>query len=99
MSETTASERASEEARDEAPATPKAAASGGTPVWAWVVYTLGALAGVILLASLGFVALASLTAGDGDAGVDVSMPALVLWLALAIAGGGTFVWRRFGRPR
>jgi hypothetical protein len=78
---------------------PKPAPQAGTPAWIWVVYTLGALAATVFAGSIAFVAFASLTGGNGGTGIDVSIPALVVWLALAIAAAGTFARRRWGGPR
>jgi hypothetical protein len=74
-------------------------ASVGTPAALWILYALGIIAAVVLAASLIFVVLAYLTSGDSGFGLDVSTPALVLWLGLAITAGGTFVWRRYGSNR
>ena len=68
----------------------------GRPVWVWAVYGLGVLAGSIFVLSLGFVAFAYATEGDGGAGVNISIRAFVLWLFLVIAALGLFVWRRWG---
>jgi hypothetical protein len=78
---------------------PKAKSQVGTPVWVWAVYVLGGLAATVFAGSLAFVAIGYLTEGSGGAGVDVSIPALVVWLALAIAAAGTFAWRRWGGTR
>ena len=98
MTETTATESAPPEANQETVFEETKSASVGTPVALWILYVLGILATVVLAASLVFVVLAYLTSGGGGGfGLDVSTPALVLWLGLAIAAGGTFVWRRFRR--
>jgi hypothetical protein len=71
----------------------------GTPVAVWIVYVLGILAGAILVASLLFVTFAWTVGGGSGFGVNVSTSALVVWLALGIAAGATFAWRRWGRSR
>ena len=78
---------------------PTARADAGTPVWVWVVYALGCLAGVVFALSVLFVAVAAATNGDGGSGVNISVPAFAVWLGLMIAALGTFVWRRYGGPR
>jgi predicted lipid-binding transport protein (Tim44 family) len=78
---------------------PKPEAPSGTPVWVWAVYVLGGLAATVFAGSLAFVAVGYATEGSGGAGVDISIPALVVWLALVIAAAGTFAWRRWGGQR
>jgi len=73
--------------------------SGGTPIAVRVVYVLGIVAATVLAASLLFVVVAYATTGSGGFGLDVSVPALVVWLGIVIAAGGTWVWRRFGAAR
>jgi hypothetical protein len=98
VTETTTPETTPHEPAEAAPP-PKQAPQGGTPAWVWVVYVLGVLAATVFAASLAFVLIAHLTAGDGGAGVHFSTPALVVWLALAVAAVGTFVGRRWGGRR
>jgi hypothetical protein len=74
-------------------------ATTGTPIWVWVVYGLGSLAGFIFVLSLVFVAVAYATNGGGGSGINVSVPAFAVWLGLVIAALGTFVWRRYGDSR
>jgi hypothetical protein len=99
VTETTTPEPPLEEPAEAATASKPTPPQAGTPAWVWVVYILGALAATVFAGSIAFVAIASLTGGNGGAGVDVSIPALVVWLALAIAAVGTFAWRRWGGPR
>ena len=78
----------------EAKSAPTQPAETGTPGWVLLVYALGGLAAIVFAASLAFVVLAHV--GNGG-GVDVSVPSLVVWLALALAAVVTFVRRRSGR--
>jgi hypothetical protein len=98
VTETTAPEKPPEDA-PKAEDPPKPEPRVGTPIWVWIVYGLGALAGSVFAFSLLLVALAALTAGGGSAGVNISMPALIVWLTFALAAFATFVWRRFGSGR
>jgi hypothetical protein len=66
----------------------------GTRIAIWVLYVLGLLAAFVFVASAAFVAIAYATTGDGGFGLDVSLPALVVWAALLIAAAGTWLWRR-----
>jgi hypothetical protein len=95
MTETTTPEPTSGSAQDAASVEPKAKSSG-TPIALWALYVLGLVAATVLVASLLFVAFAYAVTGNGGTGVDVSVPALVIWLGLVIAAGGTFAWRRWG---
>ena len=79
--------------------TSTATRSGGRPIAVWIVYVLGIVAATVLAASLLFVVVAYATTGSGGFGLDVSVPALVVWLGIVIAAGGTWVWRRFGAAR
>jgi hypothetical protein len=74
------------------------AATSGTPVWVWVVYALGLLAGGIIALSLAFAGVVYLSSDD-EFSVSVSTPALVLWSALVVLAAGTLVWRRRGGGR
>jgi hypothetical protein len=69
--------------------------AAGTPIWVWVIYALGLLALAIIALSLAFSAVVYLSSDD-DAAFDlnVSVPALVLWIAIALVAAGTLVWRR-----
>jgi hypothetical protein len=80
-------------------AAPPAQAEAGTPVWVWVVYGLGILAGTVFAFSLLFLLFAYAATGSGGFGVHVSDTAFVVWLVLAVAAAVTFVWRRFGSSR
>jgi hypothetical protein len=80
-------------------AAPPAQAAVGTPVWVWVVYGLGILAGTVFAFSLLLLLFAYAATGSGGFGVHVSDTAFVVWLVLAVAAAVTFVWRRFGSSR
>jgi hypothetical protein len=80
-------------------AAPHARAEVGTPVWVWVVYGLGILAGTVFAVSLLFLLFAYAATGSGGFGIHVSDAAFVVWLVLAVAAAVTFVWRRFGSSR
>jgi hypothetical protein len=80
-------------------AAPPAQAAVGTPVWVWVVYGLGILAGTVFAVSLLFLLFAYAATGSGGFGIHVSDAAFVVWLVLAVAAAVTFVWRRFGSSR
>jgi LPXTG-motif cell wall-anchored protein len=70
----------------------------GTPIWVWLVYALGIMAGAIFAFSLLFTLGAVLLSDDVGVTYDVSTPAIVLWGALALAAAATwFVRRRRGR--
>jgi len=97
VTETSAAERPPQATPEVVEETPSAVP--GTPVGVWIVYVLGLLGAVVFAASLLFVALAYATSGGGGTGINVSMPALVLWLAVTVAAAGTFLWRRYGRPK
>jgi hypothetical protein len=85
----------------ETPAEAEAKPRATTPasVVVWVIYLLGIVAAAVLLASLGFVAIAYASSRDGDFGVDVALPALVVWIVLIGLAVGTFAVRRWGGPR
>ena len=76
--------------------TPPAGAkpTGGTPIWVWVVYSLGILAAAIFAFSILFTAGAYLLSDDVDVTFDVSAPAIVLWGALMAVAVGLWIWRR-----
>ena len=76
--------------RDEAQAP-----SGGTPIWVWLVYALGALGATILVASALF-ALGASMADDAAVSTNVSIPALLLWGGLAVGALVLLLWRRGG---
>jgi LPXTG-motif cell wall-anchored protein len=69
-------------------------AAGGTPIWVWVVYSLGILAAAIFVFSILYTAGAYLLSDDVDVTFDVSTPAIVLWGALMALAGGLWIWRR-----
>ncbi len=71
---------------------PQEAADPGTPVWVWLIYALGLIAGTLLLLSIGWVAVVSMSSDDST--YDVNVPAFVLWGALVLVAAGTLVWRR-----
>jgi hypothetical protein len=95
MTETSAAERRrlmTPESVEKAPP-----AHAGTPILVWILYVLGILAATVLVASLVFVGFAYATSGSGAVGLNVSVPALLLWLCLVLASGATFLWRRSGK--
>jgi LPXTG-motif cell wall-anchored protein len=71
---------------------PKERQDPGTPIWVWLIYTLGLLAGTLLVLSIAWVAVVSMS--SDDASYDVNVPAFVLWGGLVLAAAGTLVWRR-----
>ncbi len=71
---------------------PKESPAAGTPIWVWLIYALGLVAGTLLLLSIGWVAVVSMSSEDST--YEVNVPALVLWGALALVAAGTLVWRR-----
>jgi LPXTG-motif cell wall-anchored protein len=71
---------------------PKETPDAGTPVWVWLIYALGLLAGTLLLLSIGWVAVVSMSTEDST--YEVNAPAMVLWGALVVAAAGTLLWRR-----
>ena len=70
------------------------ASNGSTPIWVWVVYSLGILAAAIFVFSILFTAGAYILSDDVDVTFDVSTPAIVLWGAVMIVAGGLWVGRR-----
>ena len=64
----------------------------GTPIWVWVVYALGVLAALILMASALFTAGGYF--GSDDTTVDVSPVALVVWGGLVALAVATWLARR-----
>jgi hypothetical protein len=69
----------------------------GTPIWVWLVYGLGLLAGVIFFFSVLFTLGAVLLSGDVPVSTDVSWPAIVLWGGLVLAAVVTWLVRRGNR--
>ena len=81
--------------REGAPSrTPKTQRAAGTPIWVWVVYVFGILAGAIFAFSLLFTLGALLLSDDVPVTYDVSAPAIVLWGGLVLAAVATWVVRR-----
>ena len=78
---------------------PKAAPAAGTPIWVWLVYGLGILAGVIFVFSVLFTLGALLLSDDVPVGYDVSWLAIVLWGAFMVAALATWFVRRRQRQR
>ena len=68
--------------------------TGGTPIWVWVVYSLGILAAAIFVFSILFTAGAYFLSDDVDVTLDVSTLAIVLWGGLMALAGGVWIWRR-----
>jgi LPXTG-motif cell wall-anchored protein len=73
---------------------PEANTSGGTPIWVWVVYSLGILAAAIFVFSILFTAGAYFLSDDVEVTLDVSTLAIVLWGGLMALAGGLWIWRR-----
>ena len=73
---------------------PKTAPAAGTPIWVWLVYGLGILAGVIFAFSLLFTLGATVLSDDVPLTYDVSWPAIVLWGAFVVAALATWLVRR-----
>ena len=67
------------------------AVKAGTPIWVWVVYGLGVLAGLIFALSALFTAGAHVLGGSG---YRTSPTAFVVWGALLLIAVGTWVARR-----
>jgi len=81
--------------REGAPSSqPKATAAAGTPIWVWLVYGLGILAGVIVVFSLLFTLGAAVLSEDVPITYDVSWLAIVLWGAFIAAALTTWLVRR-----
>ena len=70
-------------------------ATGGTPIWVWVVYVLGLLGAGIIVLSIAFAAVVYYSSDD-EFSMSVSAPAFVLWGALVALAAGTLIWRRRG---
>ena len=77
---------------------PKSQPAAGTPIWVWVVYAFGILAGAIFAFSALFTLGALVLSNDVPVGTDVSTPAIVLWGALIVAAVLTWIYRRRQRP-
>jgi len=72
----------------------KSPPAAGTPIWVWVIYGLGLLAGAIFAFSILFTLGALLLSDDVPVTYDVSTPAIVLWGGLIVAAVVTWVMRR-----
>jgi hypothetical protein len=70
------------------------APAAGTPIWVWLVYGLGILAGVIFSLSLLFTLGAVVLSDDVPVTYDISWLAIVLWGGLAAAALVTWARRR-----
>ena len=83
--------RPTQRSKDVTTASPRA----GTPIWVWVVYSLGILAAAIFVFSILFTAGAYL-ASDDDVGIswNVSTPAIVVWGGLIVLAVATWLRRR-----
>jgi hypothetical protein len=73
---------------------PKRQPAAGTPIWVWVVYAFGILAGAIFVFSALFTLGALVLSNDVPVGTDVSTPAIVLWGGLIVAAVVTWIVRR-----
>jgi hypothetical protein len=73
---------------------PKPQPAAGTPIWVWVIYAFGILAGAIFVFSALFTLGALVLANDVPVGTTVSTPAIVLWGALIVAAVVTWFVRR-----
>ena len=71
---------------------PQLAVRASTPIRVWVVYGLGLVAALILIASALFTAGGYF--GSDDTAVDVSPVALVVWGGLVALAVVTWLWRR-----
>jgi hypothetical protein len=72
----------------------KSQPAAGTPIWVWVIYGFGILAGAVIAFSLLFTLGARVLAGDVPVGYDFSWPATILWGGLVLAAIVTYVVRR-----
>ena len=77
---------------------PTSQPAAGTPIWVWVVYAFGILAGAIFVFSALFTLGALVLSNDVPVGTDVSTPAIVLWGGLIVVALVTWVVRRRRRP-
>ena len=68
--------------------------AAGTPIWVWLVYGLGLLAGTVVVFSLLFTFGALALSNDVPVGYDFSWPAAILWGGLALAAVVTWIVRR-----
>ncbi|HSI98567.1 MAG TPA: hypothetical protein VK926_09405 [Gaiellaceae bacterium] len=74
-------------------------ATGGTPIWVWVVYALGLLAATIFVASALFVAGAYIASDEVPVTLDTSMIGIVVWGGLIALAVVTWLVRRRGGAR
>jgi hypothetical protein len=72
----------------------KSQPAAGTPIWVWVVYGFGILAGAVIAFSVLFTLGARVLSDDVPVGYDFSWPATILWGGLALAAIVTYVVRR-----
>jgi hypothetical protein len=73
---------------------PKAQPAAGTPIWVWVIYTLGILAVSVVVLSGLFTAGAYFLSGDVPVGVEISTLAIVVWGGLIVLAAATWLSRR-----
>jgi MYXO-CTERM domain-containing protein len=66
----------------------------GTPIWVWILYLAGILAGTIIAFSVLFTFGARVLSDDVPIEYDFSWPATIVWGGLALAAVVTFVVRR-----
>ena len=74
----------------------KAPPPAGTPIWVWVVYALGILAGAIFAFSILFT-FGAVVLSDVPVEYDISKPAIVFWGALTLVAVVVWIRRRRGR--
>ena len=70
------------------------APAAGTPIWVWLVYGLGILAGAIFLFSALFTLGALVLSDDVPVDADISLPAIALWGAMVLVALGIWLVRR-----
>jgi hypothetical protein len=73
---------------------PQTEPAAGTPIWVWLVYGLGLLAGTVIVFSLLFTFGALALSSDVPVGYDFSWPAAILWGGLVLAAVVTWIVRR-----
>ena len=73
---------------------PKTQPAAGTPIWVWLVYGLGLLAGTVIVFSLLFTFGALALSSDVAVGYDFSWPAAILWGGIVLAAVVTWIVRR-----
>ena len=67
-------------------------ATGGRPIFVWIVYALGIVAALVLAASALFAAGGYF--GSDDTVISVSPLAVVVWGGLVALAAVTWLWRR-----